>query len=80
MTLTFGAAVATLPGKPSAKKIVFRNTGPNTVYWGFEPSQQDLPLATNEGYIVDGAPGNIGVNVYFRGTTTGNIIAYSQQL
>jgi len=80
MTLNFGAAVATLPGLPSTKKIAFRNTGANTVFWGFEKFQQDMPLAANEGYIVDGAPGNIGVNVYFRGTTTGNIIAYTQQL
>lgn len=85
MLLTFGTGTARIQGIPTARKIVFRNTGPNTVYWGFEPTTsaagpaQGVPLLTDDGFILDG-DGRIGVTVYFAAAAGGNFINYTQQL
>lgn len=84
MLLTVDSTGEKIPGNTQGtrRKLVFRNTGANTVYWGFEigtsavgPSQ-GVPLAANEGMVIDGI-NSINKPVYFV-SPTGSTINWTE--
>lgn len=93
MIITFGDT--TQPGQvpasitgSRARTIVFRNTGPNTVYWGWEKDvnartdgnpKRGVTLLTMEGMVIDGKD-MLSTNIYFAAAAGGNTIDYTLNL
>lgn len=63
MRVVIGATAYKLPGSATGtrRKLVFRNSGAGTIYWGWESNvdgstdNQGVPITANEGFILDGA-------------------------
>jgi hypothetical protein len=82
MRVVFNAPTKAIPGNATRKKLVFVNTGTTTVYWGWESTvvkdasnYQGIPLAANDGMIIDGND-RAAQPVYF--DSTAGIINYTE--
>lgn len=77
MLLTF-TNTGSIHGSPSRRKMCFVNSGPATVYWGWEAATslggatQGIPLTTGQGMIIDGND-NLTQPVYFACAATGTV-------